>query len=194
MLASGCLGGHLMSSYGIGETCGGGRLEEGSSGVVAVHAGDSFCRRGRSCTHPPRRSPNSFLIGSWGKDTVIRPPRDVDLYFVLPVAVYHRFQGYVWNRQSALLQEVKNVLSSTYPDTDMSGDGQVVLVRFESYSVEVVPAFLLTSGRYWICNTHDGGRYKETDPWAEVGHIDAVDQTTNNNLRPLIRMLKSWQY
>jgi Second Messenger Oligonucleotide or Dinucleotide Synthetase domain len=89
---------------------------------------------------------------------------------------------------------VKNVLSSTYPDTDMSGDGQVVLVRFESYSVEVVPAFLLTSGRYWICNTHDGGRYKETDPWAEVGHIDAVDQTTNNNLRPLIRMLKSWQY
>src|SRR5690242_8634199 len=50
---------------------------------------------------------NSFLIGSWGKNTAVRPPRDVDLYFVLPFAVYSRFQGYLWNRQSALLQEVK---------------------------------------------------------------------------------------
>jgi len=136
---------------------------------------------------------HSFLIGSWGKDTAIRPPRDVDLYFLLPPHVYGRFQGHLWNRQSALLQEVKNVLSDTYPNTDMSGDGQVVLVRFETYNVEVVPAFELTNGRYWICNTRNGGSYKETNPWAEVSYIDAVDQANNRNLRPLIRMLKAWQ-
>jgi hypothetical protein len=136
---------------------------------------------------------HSFLIGSWGKDTAMRPPRDVDLYFLLPVAVHSRFQAHVWNRQSALLQEVKSVLAETYPDTDMSGDGQVVVVRFGTYNVEVVPAFELTNGRYWICNTNDGGSYKETDPWAEVGYINTVDQANNANLRPLIRMLKAWQ-
>lgn len=136
---------------------------------------------------------NSFFVGSWGKDTATRPPRDVDLYFLLPVAVHTRFQAHVWNRQSALLQEVKVALTETYPDTNMSGDGQVVVVRFGSYSVEVVPAFLLTNGRYWICNTNDGGSYKETDPWAEVGYINTIDQANNNNLRPLIRMLKAWQ-
>jgi hypothetical protein len=136
---------------------------------------------------------NSFLIGSWGKDTAMRPPRDADLYFLLPPSVHARFQAYVGNRQSALLQEVKGVVAVTYPNTDMSGDGQVVIVRFESYSVEVVPAFLLTNGRYWICDTNGGGRYKETDPWSEVNHINAVDQANNGNLRPLIRMLKSWQ-
>jgi hypothetical protein len=136
---------------------------------------------------------NSFLVGSWGKDTAMRPPRDVDLYFLLPVAVYTRFQARVWNRQSALLQEVKAALTETYPDTDMSGDGQVVVVRFGSYSVEVVPAFALTNGRYWICNTNGGGSYKETDPWAEVGYINTVNQANNGNLRPLIRMLKAWQ-
>ncbi len=136
---------------------------------------------------------NSFLVGSWGKDTATRPPRDVDLYFLLPVAVHTRFQAHVWNRQSALLQEVKGALTETYPDTDMSGDGQVVVVRFGTYSVEVVPAFLLTNGRYWICNTNDGGSYKETDPWAEVDHINTVNQANNGNLRPLIRMLKAWQ-
>ena len=136
---------------------------------------------------------NSFKIGSWGKDTAVRPPRDVDLYFLLPPAVYERFQGYVWNQQSALLQEVKDILATTYPDTDMRGDGQVVLVRFGSYSVEVVPAFSLVDRRYWICDTHNGGSYKTTDPWAEVAHIDAADKATNSNLRPLIRMLKVWQ-
>lgn len=136
---------------------------------------------------------NSFFIGSWGKRTAIRPPRDVDLYFLLPAEVYHRFQEYLWNRQSALLQEVKDVLSVTYPDTNMRGDGQVVLVNFGSYSVEVIPAFLLDNGRYWICNTHNGGSYKETDPWAEVNYLDAVDTANAGNLRPLIRMLKRWQ-
>jgi hypothetical protein len=134
-----------------------------------------------------------FFVGSWGKNTASRPPRDIDLYFLLPDHVYYRFEQYVWNRQSALLQEVKNVIASTYPDTDMSGDGQVVLVKFGSYKVEVVPAFLLTDGRYWICDTNNGGRYKETNPWAEANYIDSVDRATNHNLRPLIRMSKAWQ-
>lgn len=100
---------------------------------------------------------NSFVIGSWGKGTAIRPPRDIDLYFLLPVNVHQRFQVYFGNRQSALLQEVKDVLKDTYPDTDMRGDGQVVIVGFNSFDVEVAPAFLLTNGRYWICDTHAGG-------------------------------------
>jgi hypothetical protein len=139
------------------------------------------------------RIDNSLFIGSWGKSTAVRPPRDVDLYFVLPVDVYHRFQCHVWNPQSALLQEVKGVIAETYPDTDMSGDRQIVLVRFGSYNVEVVPVFLLTNSNYWICDTTNGGRYKETNPWAEINHIGTVDQATNGNLRPLIRMSKAWQ-
>jgi hypothetical protein len=138
-------------------------------------------------------SDNSFLVGSWGKQTAMRPPRDVDLYFLLPISVYTRLQSYIWNRQSALLQEVKDVLAETYPGTDMRGDGQVVVVRFESYNVEVVPAFLLKNGRYWICDTNEGGSYKEADPWSEAAYINSVDQATNGNLRPLIRMLKAWQ-
>ena len=136
---------------------------------------------------------NSFLIGSWGKGTAIRPPRDVDIYFVLPPAVHERFQSNQWNQQSALLQEVKVALAATYPDTDMSGDGQVVVVRFGSYAVEIVPTFLLQSGQYWICDTHNGGSYKQADPWAEIQHVDAIDKANGTNLRPLIRMLKAWQ-
>ena len=56
---------------------------------------------------------NSMLIGSWGKDTRLRPPRDVDILFLLPASVHARFQQCDGNRQSQLLQEVKEALAQT---------------------------------------------------------------------------------
>jgi hypothetical protein len=138
-------------------------------------------------------SANSRLVGSWGKSTAIRPPRDVDVLFQLPYAVYERFEKYTGNKQSALLQEVKNVLLKTYPSTKMRADGQVVVVGFGSYGVEVLPSVLLTSGKYWICDTNNGGRYKVVDPDAEATQIQNSNSLTNGNTRNLIRMMKCWQ-
>src|SRR5438309_1531732 len=81
---------------------------------------------------------NSGLVGSWGKWTEVRPPRDIDVLFVLPPSVYERYERVQGNKQSQLLQEVKRVLKASYPNTDMRADGQVVLVPFSTYAVEVV--------------------------------------------------------
>ncbi len=70
--------------------------------------------------------------------------------------------------QSALLQEVRGVLLPTYPNTTIQSGPAVVLVEFGSYAVEVAPAFLLTDGRYWICDTTGAGRYKVANPIAEA--------------------------
>src|SRR5258708_35590422 len=56
---------------------------------------------------------NSFYVGSWGKYTRIRPPRDVDVLFKLPKSVYDRFQLRTGNKQSQLLQEVKDTLKAS---------------------------------------------------------------------------------
>ena len=138
-------------------------------------------------------SAHAMLVGSWGKLTEIRPPRDIDILFVLPHSVYERYQRTFGNRQSQLLQEVKGVLQSTYSTTNMRGDGQVVIVPFVSYGVEVLPAFLLTDGKYWICDTHEGGRYKVIDPITEINHVNDANTTTSGNARDLIRMMKKWQ-
>ena len=86
-------------------------------------------------------SAKSMLIGSWSKDTQIRPPRDVDCVFIMPPAHQERIRRIIGNPQSYLLQEVKNVLLETFPNTDIRGDGPVVLVPFGIFKVEVVPAF-----------------------------------------------------
>lgn len=136
---------------------------------------------------------NGFVFGSWAKGTRVRPPRDVDLMFSLPAAVHARFEGYVGNKQSALLQEIRSALQGTYPTTDMRGDGQVVVVRFNTMNVEVVPSFLLQSGQYWICDTNNGGSYRTTDPVAEANQIGTVNRSNNFNLCVMVRMLKAWQ-
>ena len=134
-----------------------------------------------------------ILIGSWGKLTPVRPPRDVDILFVLPVEVYWRFQQRSGNRQSQLLQEVKSWLQSTYPQTDVRGDGQVVVVPFNSCKVEVAPAFPCQGGGYLVCDTHEGGRYKWVHPEAEIAALDGADTALNGNVRKLTRIFKQWQ-
>lgn len=141
---------------------------------------------------------NSFLIGSWAKNTCIRPPRDIDMYYILPIDVYQRFEKYSpgSNKQSALLQEVKSKLLTSYSTSSIKGDGPVVVVNFSGWKVEVVPAFLWDSHsrEFLVCNTKEGGRYEKTKPLHEVDAIDQSDEGANGNARPLIRMLKCWQH
>lgn len=136
---------------------------------------------------------NSFLMGSWGKRTRVRPSRDIDILFLLPDHVYHRLQAREGNRQSNLLQEVKNVLVTTYPSTTMRGDGQVVLLPFNTTPIEIAPGFRCTDGRIIICDTNDGGRYKISTAEAEARDLAASDTQWNGNTRALARMMKSWQ-
>jgi hypothetical protein len=135
---------------------------------------------------------NSMLIGSWGKLTQVRPSHDVDVLFLLPGEVYHRFQQRGGNRQSQLLQEVKAVLSATYGQTTMRGDGQVVMVPFNTMLVEVVPGFRCQDGSIILCNTNDGGSYKTSTGEAEARELDASDVSCNGNTRTLARLMKRW--
>jgi hypothetical protein len=137
---------------------------------------------------------HGHIVGSWGKRTQIVHTEDVDLLFVVPFATYQRFEQYQSNGQSALLQEVKGVVEGRYPNTAMRGDGQVVVVAFNSLTVEVIPAVALQGGDYWIPNTHSGGSWRKTDPVAQVGALNTADLNSANNTRPLIRLIKAWKY
>jgi hypothetical protein len=134
-----------------------------------------------------------MLIGSWGKQTRRRPTSDVDILFLLPAAVYHRFQERSGNRQSQLLQEVRDVVAETYSQTRIRGDGQVVVVPFNTIPVEVSPGFRCQDGGIIVCDANDGGRYKRSTAEAEASDLAASDARWNGNTRALARMMKQWQ-
>ena len=86
-----------------------------------------------------------YIVGSVGRGTAIKNTSDLDILFDLPKEVYIKYENYESNGQSALLQEVKNVLLERYPNTKMKGDGQVVVISFTKYP-----------------NSNDGGSWKYT--------------------------------
>lgn len=138
-------------------------------------------------------NPVGFMVGSWGKGTQVRPSQDVDVFFVLPASDFERINGLAGNKQSALLQEVKAALQATYPQTSMRGDGQVVIVAFNSITVEVVPVFAYYDGTYCMPDTNGGGNWKRVDPFAEFTFINRAEQAAFGNVRRVAKMIKIWK-
>jgi|ERR1700730_1687083 len=126
---------------------------------------------------------NAILVGSWAKQTRVRPFSDIDVMFVLPWNVYSRFEKRIGNKQSQLLQELRTNLRVTYPRTDIRSDGQVVIVTVDGVTIEVVPAFRFDDGRLMISDTNDDGRYKWADPAAELQALEKADAAYNKNPR-----------
>lgn len=137
---------------------------------------------------------NSKFVGSWGKYTRLRPPRDVDVLYVLPWSVHTRFEKRQGNKQSQILQEVKSILYSAFPSTAVKGSGPIVSVPFSSYNVELIPSFKFQDGTYWICRTNNGGFYEKAAYDAEATAIQYSNDLTSGMTRNLIRMMKRWQH
>jgi hypothetical protein len=133
-------------------------------------------------------------VGSYGKGTATRPCTDLDMLFILPDADCGRIARLTGNKQSQLLREVKDSLLITFPQTDLRADGQVIIAPFETYSVEVVPAFRLSDQRFLTANTADGGSWSISNPVAEYAHLRAADVASGGKATHLTMMAKAWKH
>ena len=135
-----------------------------------------------------------YLVGSYGKNTAIRPPSDIDILFIMPPDEWEKYNNNLGNGQSRLLQDVRNVLVKRYPRTEIHGAGQVVSVEFDSYAVEVLPAFATAYASYFkYPDTSGGGSWRDTDPKAEKSSLSKSNGTTKGNTIRLIKMMKRWK-
>lgn len=137
---------------------------------------------------------HSFYTGSYGRGTATRGCSDIDLIMELPVETYHRFDAYKTNGQSALLQAVKNSVATTYPNTIMGADGQVVVVWFSDHTrFEVVPAFAADGGGYLFPDSNGGGSWRFTNPKPEIQALAWSDAASKGNLKNLARLARRWR-
>jgi len=139
-------------------------------------------------------SKHGYYVGSYGRETAIRNFHDLDVLFQLPSSYYTTYNAYSSNGQSALLQVVKNSVKKTYSQTDVGGDGQVVVVLFsDGMRFEILPAFENNSGSYTYPDSNNGGSWETTNPFPEISAISATDKSCNNNLKRLCRMARAWR-
>lgn len=136
---------------------------------------------------------HSLYVGSYGRDTDIHVS-DIDMLFRLPYLVYERINSHQGNGQSALLQEVRNSLKKTYATTHMSGDGQVLVIKWDDgVRFEVLPCFINKDDSFTYPDTNDGGKWKTTNPKPEIKAIKDANSEWNGNLKNLCRMTRAWK-
>lgn len=131
---------------------------------------------------------DSFVAGSYRRNTLIAPLAsvDVDIFVVLASSYYE--QG----GQASLLDKVKRVLKKTYPQTpEISRNGQAVTITFTDFKADVVPAFHRQGGGFLI---PDSSRqcWISTDPKKHVEMWQAANKNHNGDLIPLMKMIKGW--
>ena len=136
------------------------------------------------------KTANSLQVGSYGRYTAIKGVSDLDMIYIMPGSDWDRYKD---GRQSALLQDVKNVIKDRYPNTDIRADGQVVVVSFTNYEIEVVPAFEQEDGSFKYPDTNNGGSWPLTKPRSEIKAISDLDKDKNSNLRRLCKMVRAWK-
>lgn len=136
---------------------------------------------------------DSFLTGSYARDTMIAPlsEADIDVFVVLKSDYYHQFNGQNGG-QAGLLDLVKKTLRKTYTRTpDIGRNGQAVTIRFDDFLIDVVPSFNRQGGGYLIPNSITQS-WISTDPKKHVEISTKANAAHNGDLVPLIKMIKAW--
>ena len=137
---------------------------------------------------------HSLYVGSYGRNTAIEGFSDLDMIFQLPDSIYTKYNGYVWNGQSSLLQDIRKSIAKTYSNTQIGADGQVVETAFaDGITFEMVPAFANNDGSFTYPDSNGGGKWCKTNPRPEIDAIRSRNNACNGNLIRLCRMMRAWK-
>jgi len=137
---------------------------------------------------------NRFYGGSYGRNTAVGSLSDIDLLYILPYATYVQYNARAGNKQSSLLQAVRASLNTTYPNSAVIADGQIVKIGFtDGITYEIVPVFLNDGGSYTYPDSNDGGYWKTCKPKHEIEAFIGRDGVCNGNAVQLGRMVRAWR-
>lgn len=136
---------------------------------------------------------HSYIIGSFGRNTAIKGISDLDIIFALPDSLYYIYDRYSGNGQSVLLQKIKGIIQTTYSQTDVRGDGQVVVIQFSNFKIELCPAFLESNNTFTYPDANDGGKWKTIKPLQENSACDDLNNISKDTYIKLCRLVRAWK-
>lgn len=129
------------------------------------------------------------LIGSAGRNTIIRPLDDVDVLAIFDNMddIYERLYR---NDSQRFLYRVRDALSE-YQIEVVGARGQAVRLFYQQMPhVDIAPVFRWSNGGYALPNGTGG--WLTTDPNVQDEWIERRHRELDNRLKPMIRMVKRW--
>ena len=139
-------------------------------------------------TEDEENKPSHFLTGSYRRHTMIRPPKDVDLFLVLDSGEYHDEELDQLITPTALIQRLKSALEKIFEDNDdieiKEQRHSATVIYSETFSIDVIPAFETNDQEaYMIPDVEDGndGIYIVSNPKVHFEYINQVNEDTAVN-------------
>lgn len=132
----------------------------------------------------------TFLNGSYERDTIIRPLDDIDIFAVLDTSYWKdEYGGY--KKPQSVLDRIKDYLNK---QNDYEGkvkqDRPCVTVQLSNKSFDILPAFEQSTG-YLIPN-HDLQSWILTYPKILTEQLREAHGNYNYKLKDIIRVVKYW--
>lgn len=152
-------------------------------------------------TKDEENQPSYFLTGSYRRHTMIRPPKDVDLFIVLDSGEYQDTELDDLITSRALLGRLKSTLKEIFKDDSkikIVRQRHSVLVKYDkNFSIDVIPAFETDDKKaYKIPDIEHGddGSYIVSNPKTHYEYINGINDSTSvggkKRFKKVVRLLK----
>lgn len=175
----------------------------------------------------PRLLDGDFLSGSYARGTKLHPLDDIDVMIVMdghgffpidegkhisthfvrgnnqqannPISEHTMQNGMIDSR--SILNQFRDVLLESFPNSVVVRNGQAVNVRFDTYGlgIDVVPCFHIQAHNssthrdmYYIPVGNDEPHWLKTNPKIDEAISTELNDRHNQKLKDIIRLLKYW--
>jgi len=135
------------------------------------------------------------IIGSYARDTMINSVEgnDVDIMIV----INDRRHGDWINQPNGpmnCLQSIKRIIENDprFKNSEVRIDKNAVTIKYEDFSIDVVPAFKDSSGGYRIPDTGKNQSWKRTNPRMFKTVMNATDRANDGRVSKIVKIVKGW--
>lgn len=136
---------------------------------------------------------NLHYLGSYGRETAIKGLTNINVLFLLPYQVYQKYEKGPGNTQEALLNEVREVLSETFPDAFINEEKYLLLPFEDGMKIEIIPGFISPRKNHIIYPDAQEGQWQTFNPIREIEVINEYNYKYGGKVRHLARMTRAWK-
>jgi hypothetical protein len=132
----------------------------------------------------------TFLNGSYERDTIIRPLDDVDIFLVLDTEKY--FENGALPDPVKVLQKIKGCLNNV-PEYEgkVKRDTPCITIELSKIDFDVLPSFPAFNDIYYI-PTYDLSGWTISQPTLLTSQLEEVNRKRKYLVKPLVRSIKKW--
>ncbi len=136
---------------------------------------------------------DSYLSGSYKRDTAIKPLEDVDIIFIIRADAWSSRLISPGPNPMDVLQTFSNAIRYRYPESSLRFQRRSIRLQLNHIDIDIVPAICDSEDtrKIWIPDTEDK-KWIVTSPKIHEEITIALNKKLNGCFKPIVKLLKRW--